>query len=448
MKRVLIVSYFFPPQPYIGSLRLGKLAKYLPEYGWEPVVLTVDPGRKYGSKSLPIEMPCGRVIRTRDFDITNELKKMVHIDPNASIFNIEGKLSQKKITKLQRVKNKAIESVIWFVNQFVSFPDTQIGWYFIVKKHFTNVLKECEADILFTSSSPSTSHLIGRSLKSELNVPWVADFRDLWTQNHISRRVYPLWKIEQKVEKNVLKMCDAITTVSKPLAEQLLSFHGKPVTVVTNGFDEDDYTRIHPGKINKTGKLRIVYTGKIYPNKQDPSLLFRTVKDLLNEGFIRRDELEIDFYGGDVSWAKRISHNMGMEEIVNFCGLVPYSESIQKQMESDILLLLEWTDNQAKGVYTGKLFEYLGAGKPILAVGPKCGVVDELLRETGAGVLVSNHDDTKSVLKEWITLFRQKGFIPYDGRGEIISKYSRRLQAKILAELFDNLTEEKQAMRD
>ena len=144
-----------------------------------------------------------------------------------------------------------------------------------------------------------------------------------------------------------------------------------------------------------------------------------------------------------MSWAKSISYNMDMEGIINFYGLVPYSESIQKQMESDILLLLEWTDNQTKGVYTGKLFEYLGAGKPILAVGPKGGVVDELLRETGAGVLVYNHNETKSVLKEWIALFRQRGFIPYYGRGEIISKYSRRSQAKILAELFDNLTEEK-----
>lgn len=443
MNRVLIVSYRFPPQPYIGSLRLGKLAKYLPEYGWEPVVLTVDPERKYGNKSLSLEMPCGRVIRTIDFDMTNELKKMVHIDPNASIFNLEGKLSQKKITKSQRMKNKAIESVMWFVSQFISFPDAQIGWYFIVKKYFTNILKKCEVDILFTSSSPSTSHLIGRYLKGELNVPWVADFRDLWTQNHISRRIYPLWKIEQKVEKDVLKICDALTTVSKPLAEQLLSFHGKPVAVVTNGFDKDDYDRISSTKIKENGKVKIVYTGKIYPNKQDPSLLFRAVKDLLNEGFIRRGEVEIDFYGKDVSWAKSISYNMDMEGIINFYGLVPYSESIQKQMESDILLLLEWTDNQTKGVYTGKLFEYLGAGKPILAVGPKGGVVDELLRETGAGVLVYNHNETKSVLKEWIALFRQRGFIPYYGRGEIISKYSRRSQAKILAELFDNLTEEK-----
>jgi len=446
MKRVLIVSYYFPPQSYIGSLRLGKLAKYLPEYGWEPVVLTVDPERKNSGNFLPVEMSCGRVIRTRDFDMTNELKKMVHIDYSTSVFNLEEKMSQAKISKSQQAKIKALECVMWFVSQFVSFPDPQIGWYFIVKKYFTNILKECEADILFTSSSPSSSHLIGRYLKGELNVPWVADFRDLWTQNHISRRIYPLWKVEQKVEKNVLKMCDAVTTVSKPLAEQLLSFHGKPVSVVTNGFDEDDYDRMPLTKISETRAFKIVYTGKIYPHKQDPSVLFRAVKDLLNEGFIRMCELEIDFFGRDASWAKRISYNMGMEEIVNFRGLVPYNESIQRQTESDLLLLLEWTDNQARGVYTGKIFEYLGAGKPILAVGPKGGVVDELLKETGAGVLVSNHEETKAMLKQWITLFRERGFIPYYGRDEIISKYSRRSQAKILAELFDNLTQEKQVM--
>ena len=128
---------------------------------------------------------------------------------------------------------------------------------------------------------------------------------------------------------------------------------------------------------------------------------------------------------------------MDMKEIVNFRGFVPYNESIQKQIESDILLLLEWTDKQTKGIYTGKIFEYLGAGKPILAVGPKDGVVDELLKETGAGVLVSAYEETKAILKQWITLFRQSGAVPYFGRDEIISKYSRRSQARVLAELFD-----------
>lgn len=436
MKRVLIVSYRFPPQPYIGSLRAGKFAKYLPEFGWEPIILTVDLERNDGL--LPEELTTGSVIRTRDFDFTNELKKLFKINPAKSIFNMEERTSITRPTKIQSIKTTAIKYLLWMINQFLCFPDPKIGWYYIVKKKYTEVLKDHEIDILFTSSLPNTVHLIGRYLKENLDVPWVADFRDLWTQSHISRRIYPLWKIEQKIEKGVLSSCDAMTTVSKPLAEQLRTFHGKPVTVITNGFDEDDYNYESMKKKNEDGKLRIVYTGKIYPYKRDPSFLFSAVKNLLSEGFLRKGELKIDFYGRDLSWAKQISYKMDMEESVSFHGMVSYRESIQKQMEADILLLLEWTDEQAKGVYTGKIFEYLWAKKPIIAIGPKGGVVDELLRETGSGSLVTSVDETKKILKTWIAAFRQRGVFPYEGNDELIlSKYSRRSKAKELAQIFD-----------
>ena len=187
-----------------------------------------------------------------------------------------------------------------------------------------------------------------------------------------------------------------MTTVSNPLAEQLRTFHGKNVSVLTNGFDEDDYH--YEAMANKAGKFRIVYTGNIYRCKQDPSLLFRALKDLISEGFIQKSELEIDFYGRELNEAKRISHKMNMGENVYFPGMVSYKESIQKQSEANILLLLEWADKRIKGVYTGKIFEYLGARKPILAIGPKRGVVEKLLRETGAGRLASDVHATKEIL--------------------------------------------------
>jgi hypothetical protein len=228
-------------------------------------------------------------------------------------------------------------------------------------------------------------------------------------------------------------------TVSEPLADQLRRSHGKIVTVLTNGFDQEDYNRVQ--LLNRDRKIRIVYTGNIYRHKRDPSLLFKAVKDLLREEFLHKNELRIDFYGRELSWAKQICYKMNMEEHVRFHGIVPYEESIKNQMGADILLLLEWTDKRATGVYTGKIFEYLGAKKPILAIGTIGGAIDQLLRETGAGRLVSDTDEAKGVLKAWITALKQKGVAPYGGNYELIfSRYNRQSKAKELAHILNDLT--------
>lgn len=373
-------------------------------------------------------MKIGEVIRTEDFDLRDKLK-IAKFNPNKNPFNQN---------PIQAIKSYAVKCFLRAINEFLFFPDSYVGWYWIVKKKHAEIFKSRNIDILFTSSPPPTVHLVGNFFKKKLDKPWIADFRDLWTQKHSAKRIYPLWKVEQKLEKRILRSCDEMTTVSNPLAEELRTFHGKNVSVLTNGFDEDDYN--YEAMANKDGKFRIVYTGNIYRRKQNPSLLFRALKDLISEGFIQKSELEIDFYGRELNEAKRISYKMNMGENVCFHGMVPYKESIQKQLKANILPLLEWSDKRVKGVYTGKIFEYLGAKKPILAIGPRGGVVEQLLRETGAGRLVSDVGEAKVVLKSWITAFRKTGFLPYSvDRKLIISKYSRRSKAKELAQILDSL---------
>lgn len=439
MHRVLIISYSYPPKLAISSLRAAKFAKYLPDFEWEPIILTIQPKNIDIGLDLPSEMKLGEVIRTRDFDFTNKIKKIFNIPTNKSIFNMEAKLSRSFNTKSQIIKIHLAKFLLAIVYQFVCFPDSKIGWYFIIKRQYIDIIKNYNIDMIFTSSGPNTVHFIGRHFKKVLGVPWVADFRDLWTQNHISRRIYPLWKIEQKLEKNTLRSCNAMTTVSKPLANALANFHGKPVTVIKNGFDESDY--FPRSKKKKKNKLRIIYTGKIYPQKRDPSLIFKAIKKLIEENFLQPDELIIDFYGREMSWAKQISKKMNMTNLVRFHAMVPYHESVEIQMDADILLFLEWVAEK-KGVYTGKIFEYLGAKRPILAFGPKGGIVEKLLEETNAGKLVADVYDAKAILRKWISIFKQKDEIPYNGNVKLINtKYTRRAQTKALAILFDSILE-------
>ena len=425
MKNVLIVSYRYPPQSYVGSLRTGKFAKYLPDFGWRPIVLTVEP--ENCDFCLPDEIKIGEVIRTRDFDLRNKLK-IAKLNPNKHLFGP---------SVVQTIQSGAMKCFLWTLNECL-FPDSYVGWYWIVKKKYANGFKSHHIDLMFTSSPPPTVHLVGNFLRKKLEIPWIADFRDLWTQKHTWRRIYPLWKAERKLEQWALRSSDGMITVSNPLATQLRTLHGKTVWVLTNGFDEDDYN--HRPIRKRSGNFRIIYTGNIYRHKQDPSSLLEAVKDLLGEGFIQQGEVKIEFYGREVSEAKRISHKMNMGETVDFPGMVSYKESIRKQLEANILLFLEWTDSRIKGVYTGKIFEYLGARKPILAIGPKGGVVEKLLRETGAGRLASDVRETKELLKEWITVFREKGTVPYGGDYKLIlSKYSRRSKARELATIFDSV---------
>jgi len=275
-------------------------------------------------------------------------------------------------------------------------------------------------------------------LKDEFKIPWVADFRDLWTQNYYY--LYsPLRKsIERRLELNTLSTAEALVTVSQPAADDLRSLHRqKPVHSIPNGFDPAEVNTT-PG--NLTDKFTITYTGNLYPGKQSPEPLFAALRDLITEGSMDASDIEVRFYGPEAGWIYKQAERYELTGTVRQFGVVPREITLNKQRESQLLLLLKWNDTRQRGFYTAKIFEYLAARRPVLAVGGFPDVVDQLLDETKAGVSGQTGEDIKAVLLRLYQEYKSTGAVSYSGDEAETSKYSHREMAKRFAAILDIIT--------
>jgi len=230
LHRVLIVAFFFPPINVVGSVRPAKFAKFLPEFGWEPTVLTVD---NFSTRpaTMPLEMSADNVAR------------VVYRDPVAFFIHRlrrparegtwEGSGTATAKTRLYSVARKIFDINV------VRMPDRALPWYLSAVRNGSQVLARQHFDIILSSSPPPTVNLIASTLARRARVPWVADMRDLWTMNHSFHRSQPWQALEENLERRTLKQASRLLTVSPILAEKLRTFHGKPSDSITNGFDPD-----------------------------------------------------------------------------------------------------------------------------------------------------------------------------------------------------------------
>lgn len=424
MKKVLIITYYFPPRPAIASVRLGGLAKYLPELGWEPVILTA---------TLP-GIPDKRFQVAQTFypgDITARLKKKLRLRPD------KGFQEQIRVPlAIREGKRSATSKVSEFIKGAIAYPDDQKGWYPFAVEMGNGLLRKGDFDALISSSSPETVHLIASQLKKEHRLPWIADLRDLWTQNHYY--LYGLLRkwFEKKLEVRTLVRADALVTVSKPLADTLSTLHyGKSVFAIPNGFDPDEL-----GSAPLTKEFTITYTGQLYQGKRDPVLLLKALHRLIAEGMIDPNAVKIRFFGPTQYWLEQEIKSHKLEGIVEQHGMASREVALARQRESQILLLLNWNDPQEQGVYTGKVFEYIAAQRPILAIGGPGGVVKELLEETNAGIHTSRLEDLQRMLLEYYEEYKSTGQVSYNGDKEKIQKYNHREMAKKFAQVLDEVS--------
>jgi glycosyltransferase involved in cell wall biosynthesis len=257
-------------------------------------------------------------------------------------------------------------------------------------------------------------------------LPWIAEFRDLWSHNPVA----PTFSFEEDLEKSILKNSSHLVAVSSPIAEKLYELHHKPVTVIHNGFDEEDYLEKF---IPHSPKFTIVYTGTIHP-KRDPSLLLRAVQLLRQENRISPENFEAVFYGPNAYTLSGRLKQYGVRDLVSLSDRVTLAESRRAQMGASVLLLLECTDS-----YTAKVFEYLGARRPILSVGLRHGVVERLMQETRAGVVLDSSEEIAALLRQWLEAWQTSGQVPYQPDDAAIKCYTRKEQARQMATVLDEV---------
>jgi len=419
--RILILSFYFPPYNNIAAVRVGKTSRYLLTFGHEVRVVTAD--RQPFQQSLALEIPSERVRYTSWINV----KKPIHM--------LSGGQARIDLGDIPPGARQAWRrSQLWsLLKTFLFFPDEQIGWLPFAVRTCAQTVKQWKPDVILASAGPMTALVVAWLVSNRHGVPWVADLRDLWVDNHYYS--HPNWRkrLEKRLEQRVLSSASGFITVSKPLASTLRREYGKATRVVLNGIDFDDYPA-HPVVPFRKGSVQILYTGRIYEGKRDPTPLFQALK-LLGP---LKEKVEVAFYGDNLNSVARSARRSGVQSHVSVHPPVPYKESLRMQSESDVLLLLLWNHPGEKGVYTGKLFEYLGAGRPILAVGPQDGAAADLIRARNAGFATSDPSLIADKVREWIDLKAHSETIPYVSKNGLAA-FSRASQTGVLSEYLREL---------
>lgn len=436
-----MVSFWFPPTNLMGAVRVGKFAKYLPDYGWQPFILTGDKVSvaRGTTATLPVELAETIISRTHYFSVADFV--MSHLlferEPTA-----DGSLPSPRWST--SIRNHLVSSVrsIYHLPVLKAITVDPVGWFPFAVKRGLEIIRNCHIDAIFSSFGPSTSHFVASYLHSKTGIPWIADFRDLWSQHPYYPKSQPFHWLEGQIERRALRDCARLIAVSEPMARQMESLHHRRVEVIPNGFDDADYCSDVP----LVPKFTVTFTGHVRAQEIiSLGILFEAVAELYRAKSISADNFEIRFYGGSLAGniptqlVSLLADKLGISGLIRIRGAISYAESVRRQKESTVLLVLLPIDHAAKGIYSGKIFEYLGAARPIIAIAPKEGVVDLLLKETGAGVVASDQYGVRLLFSQWVREFQGQGHLTsfYSPRREVIANYTRRELTGRLAEVLD-----------
>ncbi len=396
--RILLLSFFFPPYDTIASVRTGKTAKYLTKMGYTVRVIAADdPNLPF--KTLPLEIPEERVIYVPWLNVSAPFRKIAR-----KIFPIA--LGKILTTPAQSTGLLDIPVFRWLHSALLL--DIGIGWLIPAIMSALQIIPKWRPDVILASSGPTASLLIAAFLSKRYQIPWVADLRDLWTDNHYLKPLpFRMW-LDKYVERKVLSSASGLTTVSSPLADTLKKF-GRPVSVVLNGFDPVDYPRSYAsGQSARHRQIHLVYTGTVYKGRQTAAPLFQAL-NLLDTN---AEKIQVTFYGASGNLMREEATKFGVEHLVDVVGIVPRFQSLEAQCRADILLHLLWMDPLERGVYTAKIFEYFGARRPVLAVGYTDNITADLIRERNAGVTLHDPLEIAKQLEFWLKQKEEYGSIP------------------------------------
>lgn len=438
MRKVLFVAYHFPPIGGIGSLRAVKLAKFLPQFGWKPTILTVSKGDSFVfDDTLLNELPNA---------ISVERAPSVEIIKTTQAKNIYDQMGPARqaygpITWLQRRIVRLLRSV--YLGLFI--PDDKIGWCIPAVRKAVELSQDHRFEAIFATSPPQTDLVVASWLKRKLRVPLVLDYRDEWTTNpHKAMPNALVLQISQLWEKRILGHADMLTVVSKGMldnlrAAQIIGNERPACHVLPNGFDPADFQIELPDPMPST-RFEIVYTGSFYGEHRVPDPFLYALHRWLVKSPTLGEKIQVSFYGSIYPRHQHLIDELQLADVVQVKGIVSHHEAVLAQKRASVLLLVIGK-GEGRAIVTGKVFEYLGAQRPILAMIHPEGEAAHLVRRTRTGIVV-DPDDIASIVIALERLYGEwcGGGINYDPDRDLVAQYSRVTQARQLAELLDQLS--------
>lgn len=431
MKRVLFLTYYWPPSGGSGVQRPLKFVKYLRIYGWEPVVYTVENGEfPEIDNSLLKEIPENiTVLKNKIFEPFSLYKWFIGKKKDYKL--VAGYMHQMKTTKWT-------EKIALWIRSNLFIPDARMFWIKPSIDFLSDWLKKNKVDAIITTGPPHSVLLIGLGLKRKHKLPWLIDFRDPWTEIDYYKDLN-LAKFadneHKKLEKEVLKYADAVVCVSPDWGEGLARIGNRKVEYISNGFDDAD---IHDEiKVNLDSKFSIVHIGMMGKSRNH-AIFWQAIAAIIDVNPEFEKDIEIKLFGKcDASVDESIAFYK-LKEYAKIHDYIPHNEIVYVQKSAQVLYLSVNETANAKGILTGKIYEYLAVKRPILCIGPEDGEAAKVVLESGAGNVAGFQDIEK--LKSNILSFYQnyKLKIPFEG-GKNYQKYSRKLQTGELALLLDKI---------
>jgi len=440
--RILIISKFFPPENSIASLRPYSWAKFWSRSGHDVSVLTTV---KPSGKAEALKFSNKESFKLFEIDYQQLYYKVQKIYLGNVKIN-DSSPSPDHITHIPKNNKEQKNGVKAFIknnlkniNQFrlkrgflsgQRMPDTMDLW---IKPALNWARENGPWDLIVSSHAPYASHIIAYKLKKEfLTKYWIADFRDLWTDHHIFKGLFPFTWVEKYLERQILAETNVITTVSEPLANTIRKKNiNRKIEVIENGFDIEDLEGLPSEPIFRDNKIRIVYTGTIYKGKQNPKLLFDAVSELAQnpEQKYLLNNLEILFIGATNSIPLTQAKEAGVSDWVKDGGFLSREEVLRIQRDAHALLFLEFDKGNVKGILTGKLYEYLFSGTEIWAIDVfNDSSTGEIITKANAGILFG--DNQPFLLQELVRLLTQGQKISPELNKKYIEKYSRKVLAE------------------
>ena len=426
MKKVLVITYYWPPSGGAGVQRWLKFVKYLPNYNYKPVIYTVENG----------EYPVLDSSLSKDVSSKIKILKSKIWEPYSLYKIFTGRKKKEKINSsflTQKKRNKFLQNISIWIRGNLFIPDARRFWIKPSINYLTNFLINNPVDIIISSGPPHSTHLIAMELQKRFQIKWLADFRDPWTNIDFYKDLKLTKWADNKhkaLERAVLKNTDMVLTIGNQLKKELLALGSKEVEVVENGYDPEDFP------INSSLELdtdfTIAHIGTFSPSRNH-EILWKVLKKICNENEAFNNKLKIKLIGNiDFSVLKSIS-NFGLENHLKKIGYISHNDVINEQKKSRVLLLMVNNTPNSRGIITGKVFEYMASNRPILVIGPEDGDLANIIRQTNTG-FVTGFDNEIKLEESILKLFKNK-----ENFDSNLKMYSRENLTKKLSSILDKM---------
>lgn len=441
MKRVLVVTYYWPPSGGSGVQRWVKFAKYLPQEGWEPVIYTPEnPEYTAIDHTLEAEIPhTVEIIRRPITEPYNLYRKLMGKGASTDMKTLTAGASGGAVTEISSGRKSFKQRLSLWIRGNLFVPDPRVGWVKPSVRFLKKYLAEHPVDVIVTTGPPHSMHLIGQRLHKELGIPWIPDFRDPWSRMYYLKHL-PMsartWRRLRSMEQSVLDDCSTVLAVTPLVQEEFRAQTKTPVAMITNGYDGGDFEQA----VEPDGFFNIVHTG-LFAADGNPLNLWKAlgVKAWADPDF--KAALRLRLVGKVDREVYDAIEEAGLKNNLVDLGYRDHLAAVREQLAATVLVLPLRNDPEYRPILPGKLFEYLASRRPVLGIGQEDGAMARVLADTGAGVTAGW--DNLGAIRDFIDKaweqFKAGGVPPVEGD---IARFSRRCLTRELAALLERVSNE------